>query len=868
MRQSVKRTIGLSASLLIMLLSLLMIIGWLTGSDSLLFGFAGSPKVKFNAALCFLLSSIVLLIFYINEANVKHRFIPVSLSIIISVIGLLTLLEYFFHLNFGIDELFVKDAGAPDDFFVGGRMSPIAALNFFLIGIGLLFFNRNSATVYQFNYLFVIVFSALLIVMGLNFLTAFSIFIRLPVLAAVMFIILGVAIYMAQPVLQQKVSLDLKMMSGFTVVFIFLFLVGFFLFFNNAKRKSTQLQEENSSRIINATDNLLLASKNMMSETRALIITGDQGFVSSILKEKERVEQHLQELEAQINKEKNYKKELDSLHSIFLNQFNYTNRIIQDTSLAEFSAASALKITNEGNNTLNRISLLLSQIQQQEEQKLQSRKEASYQRQTDFNNASLGFLLSVFVLLLFLLLVIRNNANKIRRSKEQFRGLLECAPDAMIIINERGKIVLANQQTDKLFGYERQEIVYQPAEFLVPLNDGLPGGVVNPFKVNSPLVGTILFMNALKKDGTKFPAELTLSPLITDKGSFLTVSVRDITNRKKSEEKIRYQANLIEDISDAVFSVNTDFRIISWNKAAENLYGYTEQEAIGETTTKILNSNLQEDELKAIRKQLIEEGCFKGEIEHTTKSGKAITVFISTSAIKNERGEIDGYVSVCKDISERKMLEEQLKKFNEELEEQIQEKTGEIQDILGRINDGFCALDANGYFTYLNSQAASILSIENKKIVGRNIFDVFPADEERQPFYEEYFKALKEQRNADVEWYSQKFGLWLEFNLYPSPKGLSVFLRNITEKKLAEKALRDAEETRKLIMDSSLNAIISIDLSNQITLWNHQAEEMFGWKEVEMLGKRLADTIIPHQYRAMHEQGFEKYLKTGEGPRA
>ncbi len=743
MGHSVKRKVGISACVLIFLLSLLMMIGWLTGTDNLLFGFNGSPKVKFNAALCFMLSSIVLLFFYIKGEDPKRKKIPITLSVIISLIGFLTLLEYFFHLNFHIDELFVSDAGSPGDFFVGGRMSPIAALNFFLIGIGLLFFNKNKATVYQFNYLFVIVFSAMLIVMGLNFLTTFSIFIRLPVLAAVMFIILGIAIYMAQPILQEKVSLDLKMMSGFTVVFIFLFLVGFFLFFNNAKRKTTQVQEETSNRIIRATEDLLLASKNMMSEMRGLIITGDRAFVSSITKEKERVDQHLKELQAQTVGKTAYKSKIDTLKNILEKQIAYTRRIVEDSSLADYSAAKALKITNEGNNTLNRISLLLLQIQQQENQELHKRKDASYRRLTDFNNASLGFLVSVFVLLLFLLLVIRNNANKIRRSKEQFRGLLECAPDAMIIINEKGKIVLANQQTDKLFGYEREEIVYQPAEFLVPLNDEQTGGVKNPFKVNSPLVGTILFMNARKKSGAIFPAEITLSPLITDKGSFLTVSVRNITERKKSEEKIRYQANLIEDISDAVFSVDKDFKIISWNRAAENLYGYTEEEAIGETTTKILNARLPENELRDIRKQLINEGYFKGEITHTKKNGKGVTVFITSSVIKNERGELDGYVSVCKDISERIMLEEQLKKFNEELEEQIQEKTGEIQDILGRINDGFCALDSNGYFTYVNSQAASILSIENKKVIGRNIFDVFPADEERQPFYEEYFRSLK-----------------------------------------------------------------------------------------------------------------------------
>lgn len=71
--------------------------------------------------------------------------------------------------------------------------------------------------------------------------------------------------------------------------------------------------------------------------------------------------------------------------------------------------------------------------------------------------------------------------------------------------------------------------------------------------------------------------------------------------------------------------------------------------------------------------------------------------------------------------------------------------------------------------------------------------------------------------------------------------------------------------TMRLIMNSALDAIICIDRSGKITLWNPQAEKTFGWSEAEALGKYLTETIIPVQYRERHEKGFNRYLKTGEG---
>jgi PAS domain S-box-containing protein len=260
--------------------------------------------------------------------------------------------------------------------------------------------------------------------------------------------------------------------------------------------------------------------------------------------------------------------------------------------------------------------------------------------------------------------------------EQKLYRLLDLAPDAMVVINQQGKIVALNSNTEHIFGYTKEELIDQSIEKLIPdrPHDAHPEPRIKFFRDPHVIsAGARLELNALRKDGTDFPIEISLSPLETEQGILVSSAIRDITERKQSEHTMKRLAAIVDSSEDAIIGKSTDGIITSWNSSAERILGYTATEALGKPISMLIPLDKVDEELAILKRVMCGERIEHYDSKRCRQDGQIIDVSVSVSAVNDIAGQIIRTSTILRDITKNKLAEALIKEQSKLLAQKIRD---------------------------------------------------------------------------------------------------------------------------------------------------------------------------------------------------
>ena len=410
------------------------------------------------------------------------------------------------------------------------------------------------------------------------------------------------------------------------------------------------------------------------------------------------------------------------------------------------------------------------------------------------------------------------------------RSLIEASLDPLVTISPQGRITDVNKATELVTGKTRVELIGTNFSDYFTEPEKAQEGYLKVFSegqvIDYPL--TIQDLSGRQTD-VLYNASLYQNEKGEVQGVF--AAARDITESKRAEKAMRQLAAIVESAEDAVISETMEGTVLTWNPAAERLYGYSAGEIVGKSVYSLVPEE-RRVELTDIMKRISSgEHVQHYETVRQRKDGRLMPVSFTVSAIKNNSGQVMGISTVARDITERKLAEEQIRKLNAELEQMVVERTAQLSDLL-ELNRKIIDASSIGIFACREDGPCMIANPAIARIIGSTVEQVLSINFreldrlKKNGLFQKIETALSSRVEQKGETYlTTTFGkyLWISYYIttFQSMGKLHflMMVEDISERKQAEAELnRYREHLEELVKERTqelASAVTNLERSNQ-----------------------------------------------------
>ncbi|WP_424354915.1 PAS domain S-box protein [Methanobacterium sp. MBAC-LM] len=451
----------------------------------------------------------------------------------------------------------------------------------------------------------------------------------------------------------------------------------------------------------------------------------------------------------------------------------------------------------------------------------------------------------------------------LQESEERFRSLINNSSDLIRILDKDGRIIFDSPSSKRILGYlEGYFIGKNPLDFVHPDDlERVKMNLCEVYEKRNPEIPTEFRIR--RADGEYIPVESVFQNLIGVPGiDGVVVTTHPVIERKRTENMLQFQANILTNVRDCVIVYDVQGRIIYWNNGAETIYGYLEEEIIGKNI-EVLYLNRNKHYFKPDLEGILKFGEYNGEWEGKRKDGSKVYVDVRETIMHDVNGKIIGVIGVSKDISERKKAEKQIKR-SEAYYRTIFENTGTATIII----------EEDTTISLVNAEFEKLYGYSKEEIEGKKSWKEVIAPDYKDKI-EEYHNLRRIDPSLAPRNYELKFvdrqgrikDVFTTVAIIPETKKSLISLLDITDNKIAENKIKESLMEKEVLL-REIHHRVKNNLQIISSLLNLQTRCVDGEETINVLKEsqnRVKTMAMVHeklyQSEDLKDVNFKEYIE-------